>query len=194
VVFAWIDRMLRTLLIKRRHDPFAGKWAIPGGFMEMDEPVEQAARRELREETGLDVSGTIDAIGFFGNPGRDPRDRTITLAHAAVVAAGHHRIKGGDDATAAEWVELASARELAFDHDEILGVAREWLRRGVLEGSLARQMLPSTFSREEAQAFLDQIGCSRQRARAWIEQRLKKGRIAVIDTTGSRLRFTEMSE
>jgi 8-oxo-dGTP diphosphatase len=191
VVFAWMDRTLRTLLIKRKHDPFAGKWAIPGGFIEMDEPVEAAARRELREETGLHITGMVEPIGFFARPGRDPRDRTITLAHAAVLPPGKHEIKGGDDAAAAEWVDLTSVTGLAFDHDEILGVAREWLRPSVVNGSLAREMLPPTFSRVEVRALLRQVGCSPRQARSWLEQRLRKGVLIAPDTSSGQLRFVE---
>jgi 8-oxo-dGTP diphosphatase len=192
VVFVWKDGALRTLLIKRRNEPFAGKWAIPGGFMEMAEPVEQAARRELREETGLEISGTIETIGFFGKPGRDPRGRTITLAHAAVLGPGNHTIQGGDDAAAADWVELPKAKDLAFDHDEIVGVATQWLRRGVLEGALAGQVLAPSFTREDVRALLTQLGCSRQRARTWLSQRLKTREIVWSDEASTRLRFTAL--
>src|SRR2546421_17295 len=70
------EQVPQVLLIRRKHDPFAGMWALPGGFVEMDEPLEAAARREFKEETGVDV-GEIEQLGTFGDPGRDPRGRTI---------------------------------------------------------------------------------------------------------------------
>src|SRR5260370_25359895 len=83
--FALFRTDLRVLMIRRKKEPFAGRWALPGGFLEIDEPIEAAARRELREETGLDVTGPGAMIGVFVDPGRDPRGRTIRLAHAAAV-------------------------------------------------------------------------------------------------------------
>src|SRR4051794_19316530 len=85
VVFSLSGDELRVLLIRRKADPFAGRWALPGGFLEMDEPIADGARRELREETGLEAAGPLALIGVFGDPGRDPRGRTISLAHATVV-------------------------------------------------------------------------------------------------------------
>src|SRR4051794_25243068 len=83
--FAREGEGLRVLLIRRKHDPFAGKWALPGGFLDIDEPIEAAARRELKEETGLDVPGPLAFVGVFGDPGRDPRGRTISVAYAVLL-------------------------------------------------------------------------------------------------------------
>src|SRR5437763_14741310 len=85
VVFALDGDALRVLMIRRKRDPFAGTWALPGGFVDIDEPIEHAARRELEEETGLGRISLVAPIGVFGAPGRDPRGRTISVAHAAVV-------------------------------------------------------------------------------------------------------------
>ena len=84
-IFALSGDGLRVLLIRRKHDPFAGRWALPGGFLEIDEAIEAGARRELREETGFAPTGPIAFLGAYGEPGRDPRGRTISLAHAAVL-------------------------------------------------------------------------------------------------------------
>ena len=128
VVFTKTEDELRVLLIKRKHDPFAGKWAIPGGFLEIEEPLEEGARRELKEETGLEISGPIEQLGVFGEPGRDPRGRTISIAYAGLAVPRESTIQGGDDAQLAEWFDPLDPPELAFDHREILAVGLAWYR------------------------------------------------------------------
>jgi 8-oxo-dGTP diphosphatase len=129
VVFTTIDARPRVLLIRRKHDPFAGKWAVPGGFLEIEEPFEEGARRELKEETGLELSGPIEQIGVFGKPGRDPRGRTISIAYAGLADPDKTTIQGGDDAESAEWHDPFHPPELAFDHAEILAAGLDWYRR-----------------------------------------------------------------
>lgn len=131
IAFAWIDAALCTLLVRRKHDPFEGRWALPGGFLEIDEEAEAGARREVQEETGLVVPGAIDPLGFFAKVGRDPRGRTVTLAFATILPAGTHPIQGADDAAEAAWVPLDRATGLAFDHDEVLAAATAWLRKRI---------------------------------------------------------------
>jgi 8-oxo-dGTP diphosphatase len=116
---------LQVLLIERGHAPFAGRWALPGGFLDLDEELEQAARRELREETGLEV-GELAQIGTFGKLGRDPRGRTISVVFGAVCAEAMLP-EPGDDAARAEWFAADRLPQLAFDHDEIMAAARAWL-------------------------------------------------------------------
>lgn len=130
VVFATEGASVRVLLIRRKNKPYAGRWAIPGGFVNMGEPFEKAARRELEEETGLVVAGPIAFVGVFGRPGRDSRGRTISIAHATTIPPPLPAIAGGDDAAEAEWVALDEIGKLAFDHDEILAAARAWLVSG----------------------------------------------------------------
>ena len=108
----------KVLLIERGGEPFKGCWALPGGFMNMDETTEQCAFRELEEETGLKVS-EVHQIGAYSRVDRDPRGRTITVAYLAVVDAPIAVI-GQDDAAKAQWFPLSALPELAFDHDEIM--------------------------------------------------------------------------
>jgi 8-oxo-dGTP diphosphatase len=129
VVFSRHGRSSRVLLVRRKREPYAGRWAIPGGFVTIDEPFEAAARRELKEEAGLALDGPIAFLGVFGRPGRDPRGRTISIAHVAMRDGPLPNIAGGDDAASARWVALSHAKQLAFDHDEILAAAKAWLRR-----------------------------------------------------------------
>lgn len=109
----------KILLIKRKHDPFMGKWALPGGFVEIDEDLDEGAVRELEEETGL---VNIELIQFktYGKPGRDPRGRTISVVYYSFLNDHEEKIKAGDDALEASWFDLQSLPPLAFDHENIL--------------------------------------------------------------------------
>jgi 8-oxo-dGTP diphosphatase len=116
----------QVLLIRRKHDPFAGKWALPGGFIDMDEPLEAAARRELREETGVEAE-TLEQLHTFGDPGRDPRGRTISVVYLTRVDAAQLQPRAGDDAAEIGWYSLRQLPPLAFDHEQILACARRYL-------------------------------------------------------------------
>ena len=127
IVIVTRGRNPRVLLIRRKHDPFAGKWAIPGGFVDIDESLETAARRELAEETGLRVH-RLEQLHTFGDPGRDPRGRTISVAYLAQIDARKVRPRAGDDAAEAAWHSLRRPPSLAFDHAQILACARRRLK------------------------------------------------------------------
>ncbi len=109
---------LKILLIKRGRPPFNGMWALPGGFVDLDEELEETAARELEEETGLNKV-SFKQIGAYGKVGRDPRHRTITIAYLAILNQ-EAKIKGGDDATEAKWFPVEGLPALAFDHDKII--------------------------------------------------------------------------
>jgi 8-oxo-dGTP diphosphatase len=111
-------RQNSVLLIERGNDPFKGKWALPGGFIEMDEELETACRRELEEETGIRV-GEMKQFRAFGGVNRDPRHRTISVVFFAFTEQ-EITPKAGDDAALAQWFPIAKLPELAFDHGQIL--------------------------------------------------------------------------
>lgn len=112
-----------ALLIRRGNEPFRGCWALPGGFMEMDERIERCAVRELHEETGLEVAESdLSLIGVFSAPGRDPRGRTVTAAYL-VRLPECAEATGGDDAAEARWFPLSELPPLAFDHADIIAAA-----------------------------------------------------------------------
>ncbi|MBQ0007289.1 MAG: NUDIX hydrolase [bacterium] len=113
-----------VLLIKRGHNPDAGKWAFPGGFMEMTETCEQAARRELAEETGLTLNVPFQLVGVYSDPERDSRGRIVTTAYMALLAQCQPA-KAADDATEARWFDINDLPQLAFDHAKILKDAIE---------------------------------------------------------------------
>lgn len=108
----------KVLLVERGNEPFKGCWAIPGGFMNMDETAEQCAIRELKEETGLEVE-VVRQFGTYSKVDRDPRGRTISVAYLAVIDA-EEDVRGQDDAAKAAWWPIDALPPLAFDHDEIM--------------------------------------------------------------------------
>lgn len=123
VIFFSNNDEQKVLLIKRKSDPFKGKWALPGGFLEDEEPLETGAKRELKEETGLEID-RLTQLRAFGRPGRDPRGRTISVVFYGKVDS-EEKVKGADDADEAQWFSLKELPELAFDHDRVLTEARE---------------------------------------------------------------------
>ncbi len=135
------------LLIRRLREPFAGCHALPGGFVEIAEPLETAARRELVEETGITL-GRMAPVGMYGDPGRDPRGRTISAVFRAVVWKHEHPPAAGDDAEAAAWFPLRRLPALAFDHDLIVRETWQALRRAVRGGPFGAELLPREFEAE----------------------------------------------
>ena len=121
----------KLLLIQRKHDPFAGAWALPGGFVDELEPLDVAAARELQEETSINPStvGLMKQIGTFGDPGRDPRGWTVTVAYAALVPSADLGVKAADDAAEAEWYDVEELPALAFDHKLVVRRAFEELAK-----------------------------------------------------------------
>lgn len=144
VVFALQQRRLKVLLIKRKAPPFAGCWALPGGFLEMDEELVDTARRELYEETGLKI-GKLQGLGAYGKIGRDPRGRTISVAYLALYSVNgvQPEAVAGDDAAEAAWLSALRPPKLAFDHREILGDARRRLRQIAQDPAQLKQRLLS---------------------------------------------------
>jgi 8-oxo-dGTP diphosphatase len=129
VVIAPVDGRQRVLLIKRKRPPFAGCWALPGGFVEPHEPLEAAARRELWEETGAEPAH-LEQLHTFGDPGRDPRGWNISVVYLALLDEGDLlELQAGSDADATGWFDLDDPPPLAFDHAEILAFARKELDR-----------------------------------------------------------------
>ena len=112
----------RVLLIRRGSEPFAGRWALPGGFVDAGETPEHAARRELAEETGLVYEGPLRIVGVYGEPGRDPRGWTVSAAYLALVPV-ESPVEGGDDAAEARWFLSDELPPLAFDHALIVADA-----------------------------------------------------------------------
>jgi 8-oxo-dGTP diphosphatase len=126
--FAERDGRTYVLLIERGHEPFAGRWALPGGFVDPNEPLDHAALRELEEETGLEHA-PIEQFRAYGDPGRDPRGHTITIVYVARFPE-RSAVAGSDDARNADWFPVDALPPLAFDHDRIIPEALEHYRSG----------------------------------------------------------------
>ena len=121
-----VDAKGRVLLVRRGHPPFKGKYALPGGFVDVGETVDDACRRELKEETGV-KAGRLELLGIYSDPKRDPRGHTCSVVFLTRMVRATP--KAGDDAAAAEWIEDWSKLDLAFDHSKILRDAKRALRR-----------------------------------------------------------------
>jgi 8-oxo-dGTP diphosphatase len=151
VIFSLIEEELQVLLVQRKYPPFGGLWAIPGGFVHMDESLEEAAARELEEETGV-TNVYIEQLYTFGQPDRDPRTRVITVAYFALVPYTDIEHRPGDDAQATAWFPMnALPEKLAFDHAEILDYALTRLRYKLEYTSVGLQLLPDEFTLTDLQ-------------------------------------------
>ncbi len=155
VVFALREARLHVLLIERGHEPFKGMWALPGGFLEMEEELEAGAARELEEETG--VAGVrLEQFHTFGALGRDPRGRVLTVAYVGFAVWHDHTPRGQDDAVNACWMPVGELPRLASDHNTIIETALAHVR--VLlrsrEGDLG--LLPAGFSRDELRNAMEE--------------------------------------
>lgn len=145
VIFSMKDKDLKVLLIKRSLDPFKGKWAIPGGFVRINESLEDAAKRELEEETG--VKGVyLEQLYSFGEVNRDPRGRVITVAYFALVNSESLDLKPSTDAYEAQWFSISKLPPLAFDHKSILDYALKRLRWKFEYTTVAFSLLPKKFT------------------------------------------------
>lgn len=154
VIFGYDGRDLKVLLIERGIEPFKGRWAFPGGFLNMDKDAITGAKRELREETGLE-DAFIEQFHTFSEVGRDPRGRVITIAHYALVRT--QEVKGGDDAAQARWFSIPEVPPLAFDHDRILRLALARLREKIHFAPVGFELLPEEFTMPQLQNLYESI-------------------------------------
>jgi 8-oxo-dGTP diphosphatase len=156
VVFGLDEAELEVLLIRRGLEPFANRWALPGGFMRVDETLEQAARRELEEETGLNKV-FLEQLFTFDAIDRDPRERVVTVAYYALVKLSDHKVRAATDAADAAWFAISDLPELAFDHAEIFEVALARLRGKVRYQPLGFELLPRKFTLTQLQRMYEAI-------------------------------------
>jgi 8-oxo-dGTP diphosphatase len=156
VVFGLDEQDLKVLLIRRDKDPFAGRWALPGGFVEMDETLEAAATRELVEETGVE-NVYLEQLYTFGDVDRDPRERVVSVTYYALVKLSEHGLQAASDAREAGWFPVNDPPTLAFDHRKILNVAQERLCGKVRYQPLGFELLPEKFTLRQLQQLYETI-------------------------------------
>jgi 8-oxo-dGTP diphosphatase len=145
---------LKVLLIERDLEPYAGRWALPGGHVHQDESLEDAARRELQEETGISRV-FLEQLYTFGDPDRDPRGHVVTVANYALVQLTDHIVRADTDARDAAWFAVADLPSLAFDHDRILAAALERLKGKVRYQPLGFELLPRKFTLSQLQQLYE---------------------------------------
>lgn len=156
VILTMRKRHLEVLLIKRKRWPYEGLWAIPGGFVSPEESLEDAARRELEEETGVrDVY--LEQLYTFGDPHRDPRMRVITVVYYALIRADELHVVAGNDAADAAWFPIDALPSLAFDHGEILTYTMQRLRGKLEYTAIGFQLLAPEFTLSELQEVYEAI-------------------------------------
>jgi 8-oxo-dGTP diphosphatase len=156
VIFTIRDACLKLLLIRRAGEPYRGRWALPGGFIHLDEALDASARRELEEETG--VSGVyLEQLYTFGAPQRDPRERVITVAYYALIPSDRLQLRAATDAEAVGWFGMDELPELAFDHTDIIAMAHERLVAKLDYSTLAFQFMGGDFTLSELQSVYEII-------------------------------------
>ena len=155
-IFTIRNDELKVLLIKRALPPHKNEWALPGGFVNLEESLEEGARRELQEETG--VSGVyLEQLYTFGRPDRDPRERVITVAYYALIPSDKIELRAASDAEGVSWFGMKELPNLAFDHEDILAMAHQRLVAKLDYSTIAFQFMPGVFTLSELQKVYELI-------------------------------------
>jgi len=156
VVFTLRDDKLKLLLVRRRSDPFKGMWALPGGYVQVDEDLDHSAMRALEDSTG--VTGVyLEQLYTFGAPDRDPRDRAISIAYYALVPSERLQLRTAGDTEAVGWFALEELEPLAFDHNEMVNVAHHRLSAKLAYSTIALQFMPEKFTLSDLQRVYERI-------------------------------------
>ncbi|MCM8542842.1 MAG: NUDIX hydrolase [Lentisphaeraceae bacterium] len=180
VVFGLDENDLKVLLIERGIEPFAGKWALPGGFVSPEESLEDAAIRELREETGVE-NVFLEQLYTVGDVKRDPRERVVTVAYYALVNLQEHAVEAATDANNAAWFELEDLPELAFDHNMILEMALKRLQSKIRYEPIGFELLPKKFTLTQLQQLYEKIIGNELDKRNFRKKLQKMGVLVALD-------------
>ncbi len=184
VIFTIADNDLKVLLIRRGGEPFKGRWALPGGFVEINESLEKAAARELKEEAGV-TNVYLEQLYTFGDPKRDPRGRVISVSYFALVDAEGQKIQAASDAAEAEWQSVFKPPKLAFDHKKILDYAVWRLRNKIEWTTVGYELLPKKFTLSELQRVYEIILQKPVDKRNFRKKILAQGQIRELNETRS---------
>ena len=156
IIFTIKGREIKVLLVKRSLEPFKDMWAIPGGFIHINESLEEATKRELEEETGVkDVY--LEQLYSFGDPGRDPRGRVITVSYFALINSEKIKLKATTDVSEASWFSIKTLPKLAFDHKKILDYAIKRLRWKFEYTTVSFSLLPKKFTLSQLQEIYETV-------------------------------------
>ncbi|MDE6010739.1 MAG: NUDIX hydrolase [Muribaculaceae bacterium] len=180
VIFGFDGAGLQVLLVRRGNEPFKGRWALPGGFIHMDETLEQCARRELEEETHVDHVPLIE-LGAYSKVDRDPRERVVTVAYIALVRPSDFRVMGGDDADEAAWFPVDDVPLLAFDHDEILHDARERLKEILRLRPVAFELVDKQFTVDDLRRVYEAVNNITYDRRNFHRKLMNSGLVEEVD-------------
>lgn len=180
VVFGLDDEDLKVLLIQRDRAPFEGEWALPGGFPDIGETMEDAARRELEEETGL-TGIFLEQLYTFSEPDRDPREHVVTVAYFALTNLDLHIVKAASDARNVAWFEINDMPKLAFDHDRIFSTAYIRLQGKIRYQPIGFELLPEKFTLSQMQKMYEKILARTLDKRNFRKKILKMGVLKELD-------------
>jgi 8-oxo-dGTP diphosphatase len=156
VVFGFDETDLKLLLIRRKIEPCKGEWALPGGFVRMREGLEEAVKRELREETGI-AELYLEQLYTFGEPDRDPRERVISVAYYALLKLSEHQVSAAADALEVAWFPVIELPKLAFDHERIVELGLKRLKAKVRYEPIGFELLPEKFTLGELQRLYETV-------------------------------------
>lgn len=156
IIFGFDFTELKLLFIQRGVEPYKGEWALPGGFLNMNESSEDCAKRELFEETGLN-NVFIEQLYTFSDVNRDPRGRVITVAYYALIKMSDYNLTAGDDAENVKWFPISEIPSLAFDHDKIINVALKRLKAKIRYQPIGFELLPEKFTIPQLQVLYETI-------------------------------------
>ena len=181
VIFTVKSEKLEVLLIRRKLEPFKGQWALPGGFLDMNESLSRCARRELEEETGI-KNVYLEQLYTFGEVDRDPRERVISVVYYALTPIGNQTIAAGDDAAEVQWHDIDDLPPLAFDHEKIITMARQRLSAKMEYSTIGLQLMPREFTLSQLQKVYEATTATprdKRNFRKWILS------LDLLDETGA---------